>query len=132
MSSSSSSSCSAPCDFDFFISGATGPYKAIINGVYGRTNEVSGGYPSYVRLGDASWCIEHRQGRWQIKHVSFLGTDQCCASVPGGCALEACTSRVWMVWDGQEFYHQRSMKMVTGAEAEPAVSGFCICAPHKP
>ena len=46
--------------------------------------------------------------------------------------MEACTSRVWTVGDGQAFQVQHSVAMVTGAEAERAVSGPCIGAPHKP
>ena len=76
-------------------------------------------------------CIEHRGGVWQVKPVTDKGKDEGFASVSGGCALEACTSLVWRVWDGKAFHDDRSVKMVTGAEAERAVSGPCIDAPHK-
>ena len=90
----------------------------------------------YRKSGDASMCIEQRGGRWQVKPVSSKGTDACFASVPGGCALEACSLRVWAlrVWEmfnGYMWLDQHSVKMVTGAEAERAVSGPCIGAPHK-
>jgi len=77
-------------------------------------------------------CIEHRGGVWQLKPVSSKGKDVCLASVPGGCAMEACTSRVWRVNVAFVFYDQPSVEMVTGAEAERAVSSPCIGASHKP
>ena len=46
--------------------------------------------------------------------------------------MEACTSGIWRVSDGQALHDQPSVKMVTGAEAERAVSGPCIGAPHQP
>jgi len=93
---------------------------------------MSGDYAVYSKCGDASMCIEHCGGVWQVKPVADKGKDECSAFVTGGCALEACTSRVWSVWDGKTFHDQPSVKMVTGAEAERAVSGPCIGAPHKP
>jgi hypothetical protein len=95
---------------------------------------MSGGYPVYERRGDASWCIEHRGGMWQVKHVSLKGKDSSVASVPGGCALEACTSRKWKKDDGipgHPLLADPGLKMVTGAEAERAVSGPCVCAARK-
>jgi hypothetical protein len=128
----STSSSSAP--FVVFISGATGYCSAQINGGYDRTKEMSGGYPVYERRCDASWCIEHRGGMWQVKHVSLKGKDSSVASVPGGCALEACTSRKWKKDDGipgHPLLADPGLKMVTGAEAERAVSGPCVCAARK-
>jgi hypothetical protein len=107
-----------------FISGATGPYAAVINGPYDRTGEISGGYAIYSKRGDPSMCIEHRGERWEVKAVSSKGKAECKAYVAGGCALEDCTSRVWKVNDGKEFDDQPSVKMATGslvAEANAAV-----------
>ena len=131
--SSSRSSTSARAPSIVFIRGATGPYSARINGAYDRTSEMSDGYPVYVGRCDASMCIEHFDGvRWQVKLALNKGTGRCWASVPGGCALEACTSRLWRVHDGKNYNHQPSLQMATGAEAEHAVSGPCISTPHKP
>ena len=66
-----------------FISGATGPSSAAVNGPYDRTSETSGGYAVYSKRGDVSVCIEHRRGKWQLKLVSDKGTDACWASVAG-------------------------------------------------
>jgi hypothetical protein len=85
----------------------------------------------YRKIDDAFMCIEHRSGVWQVKHVSSKGKDDCYASVPGGCALEACTSLVWRVWDNMAFHDQPSVKMVTSVEALQAVRCPCIVAPHK-
>jgi hypothetical protein len=109
-----------------FISGATGPWAAAINGPYDRTGEISGGYAVYSKRGDPSVCIEHRGGHWQVKDVSSKGKYACMAYVAGGCALEDCTSRVWKVDDGvpeHPLIDQPSVKMVTGREAERQVSG---------
>ena len=91
---------------NIFISGAAGPNAALINGHYVSTQETGlDGRTLYLKC-DQSVCIEHRrklycsdlrictQGVWQVKHVSSKGTDQCLAGVEGGCALEACVSRV--------------------------------------
>ena len=117
-----------------FISGAAGLYSAGINGFYTVTEEKScDGRVVLSKRGDASMCIEHFAGQWQIKDVSSKGTDVAFAIVQGGCALEDCTSRVWKVLNGKEFEDQPSVKMATGSEAERQVSGGCIpstCTPR--
>ena len=115
-----------------FISGATGPAAAIINGPYSPTQERGlDGRILYCKSGNASICIEHHGGAWQVKPVSFKGKDECCASVPGACALEACTSRVWRVGDGKALHNQPSVTMVTGADAEQAVCGNFLWPLHS-
>jgi hypothetical protein len=109
------------------ISGATGPFSACINGPYDPTSETSGGYTVYSKRGDASMCIEHYGGRWQVKPLSYKGKDTCFALIAGDCALEACASRVWKVHDGENRVDQPSMKIVAGPDAEREVSGCCIC-----
>ena len=120
-----------------FISGAAGPFSAWINGFYTVTEEKSSdGRVVLSKRGDASMCIEHFAGKWQIKEVSGKGTSAGMASVQGGCALEDCTSRVWKVVDGipeNPHVEQPSVKMATGSEAERQVSGGCIpstCTPR--
>ena len=84
-----------------FISGATGPKAASINGFYGVTEEKSlDGRLVLSKRGDPSMCIEHHGGQWEVKDVSNKGKAQGKAYVAGGCALEDCTSRVWKVDDG--------------------------------
>jgi hypothetical protein len=110
-----------------FISGATGPHAAFINGFYGVTEEKSlDGRLVLSKRGDPSVCIEHRGGLWEVKRVSNKSKDRCWAYVTGGCALEDCTSRVWKVHDGKEFEDQREVKIATGREAERQVSGGCM------
>ena len=98
-----------------FISGATGPYAARINGFYGVTEEKSlDGRLVLIKRGDPSVCIEHQGGVWEVKEVSNKGKAGCFANVAGGCALEDCTSRVWRVWNGKgSIDDQPSMKMAT-------------------
>ena len=115
-----------------FIRGATGVYSAAINGTYDITREISGGYAVYSKRGDGSMCIEHYAGQWQVKAVSDKGKYACFAYVTGGCALEACTSRVWKVSNGKTFEDQPSVKAVTGADAEREVSGGCTTHPPPP
>ena len=110
-----------------FISGATGPYAASINGFYGVTEEKSlDGRLVLSKRGDPSVCIEHYGGMWQVKNMSSKGKSACQAFVAGGCALEDCTSRVWRVYDGKGYNDQPSLKMATGREAERQVSGGCM------
>ncbi len=102
-----------------FFSGATGGYAAFINGFFEPTQEKGlDGRVLYAKRGDASWCIEHYVGYWQVKLVSTKGQDGCLAYVAGGCGLEACTSRVWKVSDGTVHVDAPSVKLVAGAEAE--------------
>jgi hypothetical protein len=110
-----------------FISGATGPHAAAINGFYGVTEEKSlDGRLVLSQRGDPSVCVEHHGGVWGVKPVSRKGTSEGFAYVAGGCALEDCTSRVWRVYDGKKYNDQPSVKMATGSEAERQVSGGCM------
>jgi hypothetical protein len=57
-----------------FISGATGPAAASINGFYGVTEEKSlDGRLVLSKRGDPTTCIEHHGGEWQVKDVSNKG-----------------------------------------------------------
>ena len=110
-----------------FISGATDGNAASINGFFEPTQEKGlNGRVLYSKRGDAGKCMEHFNGKWQVKTVSSKGKDVCYANVEGGCALAACTSRQWKVGDGKTFSDAPGVKMVTGAEAERKVSGCCL------
>ena len=106
-----------------FISGATGVHAAGINGPYDGTSQSSNGYTLFRKRGDTSVLMEHFEGRWNAKAVSEQGKSISFASVAGYCALEACTTRQWSVWDGKRWFDAPGVKMVTGAEAERQVSG---------
>ena len=71
------------------------------------------GVRSFTQAGDSVW---------QVKHVRSKGTDQCFAVVEGGCALEACVSRIWSVGMSNEFREQPNVKMRTGVAARRAVT----------
>ena len=119
------------------ISGATGRWAESINGYFAASEEKSlDGRVVYGKCGDASMCIEHYGGKWQITTVSNKGTDGAFANVTGGCALEACTSLVWRVHDGNSKIDQPSVKILTGPDAEREVSGCCMrpqqCTNHFP
>jgi len=106
-----------------FICGATGPYSAMIDGFYEATEERGlDGRVLYKKRGDGLW-IEHLEGKWQIKHASDKGRDSGNACVAGRCGLEACVSKVWILWDGKKHKKQPSLKMTTGPEAERQVGG---------
>jgi hypothetical protein len=108
------------------IRGAIGWHSVGINGPYKRISVSKGGYAVYGKCGDASMCIEHIGGTWQVKSVYRKGRMECFAYVTGGCALEACTSRVWIVVDGNAWVDQASVKIATGPDAERQVSGCCM------
>jgi len=110
-----------------FISGATGINSAGINGLFDPTQEKGlDGRVLYAKRGDKSVCMEHFGGMWQVEHVSNKGTDNCYAWVAGGCGAEACTSRQWMVWDGETYAEAPLVKMVAGAEAQRQVGCCCL------
>ena len=109
------------------ISGATGLYAERINGYFAASQEKSlDGRVVYGKCGDANMCIEHFGGKWQVTTVSNKCTDGAFAYVTGGCALEACTSLVWRVHDGNSKIDQPSVKIFTGPDAEREVSGCCM------
>ncbi len=109
-----------------FISGATGPHAAAINGYFAPMQEKGlDGRFVLSKRGDASMCIEHFRGKWQVKPVSNKGTAGCWASVAGDCALQDCASRVWKVLGRKTLDQQQSVKMVSGSEAERQVFGGC-------
>jgi hypothetical protein len=119
-----------------FISGLAGDWEDFdgdINGFFVPAQEKKKGLDGrvvYFKRGDASVLIEHLGGRWQVKDAKHKGTNKCHASVEGGCALEACTSRDWKVeeedWTGKSLVNIPGVKMVTGAEAEQKVG----CSPR--
>ena len=112
-----------------FLSGAQGVGASTVNGFWRATAERRQGRVVYVKVGDDSLCIEHFGGKWQLKPVSEKGKNVDFAEVPGGCPLEACTSRVWNVSDGNTHVPQPSVKMLFGADAEREVSCRCrLCA----
>ena len=116
-----------------FISGATGVQAGFINGGYVRTGEMCGGYALYRKRCDPSVIMEHRGGDWEVKLVSNKGTNDCYAYVAGGCAAEACTSRMWKEsFDGATHQDAPSVKMVAGAEAQRQVERRCMRALHHP
>jgi hypothetical protein len=105
------------------VSGATGPNADLINGVYEPTQEKGlDGRVLYRKRGDPSMIMEHRDGNWEVKPVSHKGADACTAYVAGGCAAEACTSRMWMELVGATHQDAPSVKMV----AESEVSSCCV------
>ena len=115
-----------------FIYGATGANASKVNGLFAATRERGqDGRVIYAKRGFSghSLCIEHYKddGDWQVKPVSSNRQGSCWAYVEGGCALEACTSRLWNMLDGNLFCEQPDIRMVTGAIAETAVSCRCSC-----
>jgi hypothetical protein len=104
-----------------FISGAVGDYSACVNGGYDRTSEMSNGYPVYIKRGDESMLIEKSRNSangWDIKDLSDKGSDYSCAIIQGGLNARACIR----IWNYSSFAAQSTAKMLTGQEAERAVS----------
>ncbi len=116
-----------------FISGVTGDYAALINGFFEPTQEKGlDGRVLYAKRGEARVWIEHCGGKWQVKLVSDKGTDGCWAFVAGCCGLEACTSRVWVLWDGKDFDDAPSVKLVTEAEVRRCCARSCTSSQLTP
>ena len=94
------------------VSGATGDRAGAINGLFAPTQEKGlDGRVVYGKCGDGSMCIEHYVDDWQVKPVSLKGSWSSFAYVTGGCALEACTSRVWRVENSNTWNDQPSVTM---------------------
>ena len=111
------------------ISGATGAKAAAINGVLEPTQEKGlDGRVLYCKRGDGRVCMEHFAGKWQVKSVSMKGKNSCYASVAGGCAAEACTSRIWKVWDGKAFADAPLMKMAAEVVTKLLSKSACLFA----
>ena len=111
-----------------FISGATGSLASVVNGYYEPTEEKGAdGRVMYAKRGDGGVCIEHFEGKWDIKIISIKNSNVRFAYVSGRLAFEACTLKEWMVYDiiEKKFFEQPSVKMVTGAEAERQVGFLC-------
>ena len=116
-----------------FISGATGIHAGFINGGYDRTGEMCGGYSLYRKRCDPDIIMEHHDGAWEVKLVSSKGTAAAYAYVAGGCAAEACTSRMWkVVFAGATLQDAPSVKMVAGVEAQRQVERRCMRALQHP
>ena len=78
----------------------------------------------YAKRDDPSVVIEHFGGKWIVKTMSDFGTDNCYAAVESDCALEACTSHGWLLWDESAGWNDApDVKMVTGKVAERQVRG---------
>ena len=116
-----------------FISGATGVHAAAINGFFEPTQEMGlDGRLILTKRGDAGMVMEHFGGRWQVKLVSDKGKDIRFASVEGGCALAACTSRPWRLSSdgtpqrlGNMFSDAPGVKIVLEAEVSSRLPLFC-------
>ena len=87
----------------------------------------------YLKSGDDSMCIEHFHGTWQLKRVDDQHKDAKIAFLPGGCTLDACTSRSWYLLSSSyssRYSESRSMKLVSRADVECAadlnVAGFKV------
>ena len=119
-----------------YISGATGPKAHVVNGLYEPMEQPEEGECMvYLKRSNegptARVMMEHRADAWQIKPLRFSGTDACTACVVGGCALEACSTRVWSVLEGWLFVDQPHVKMLIGAQAEYEVSPCAMPSRHR-
>jgi len=91
------------------IHGATGVNAPRINGFFEPTAERRNGRVVYMKRLDDQICIEHRQGAWEVKPVSFKGQATCLAFVKGRCGLEACVKNLWQVNDGKSKWFDAPM-----------------------
>jgi hypothetical protein len=112
-----------------FISGATGVFASDINGLFNPMKEhvkIRRGLDGRLVYLNKACILEHFEGRWIVRPMDRRGTAAGLACVEGGCALEACTSRPWKMWDGKEWIDAPDLKMAIGAEAKQKVSGCSL------
>ena len=100
-------------------SGIIGANGGLFNGWYEPVNEFSvSGRVIYVKRGGDAMCIEHHQGKWQLKNLDSKGTGAAFAYVYGACALEACVGKTWHVVFDEDFKALPGVKLLLGEEAE--------------
>jgi hypothetical protein len=104
------------------LSGVEGVHS-IINGLYSPTQETGqDGRIVYRKITDEALCIEHYDGRWQVKAESDRCSGSHVASVEGGCALEDCREFHWSVYNSKKKLKvQNDVKILTEEEAKSQV-----------
>jgi hypothetical protein len=99
------------------ISGYTGEYENIINGLFVPSVDKFGGDGRviYVKDSDHDTWLEHAYGSWNI--INKKGDKNLWYGyVRGCCGLNYCASRTWNVYDGEKFVDAPLMKIVTEDE----------------
>ena len=76
----------------------------------------------FCKRDDATMCIEHFGGEWQVKNAALKGSTACLAAVAGGCDLERCVSRVWRVHTQHMYNHVGNDTHTVPLLEQPAVS----------
>jgi hypothetical protein len=110
-----------------FICGDTGLNSGLINGFYEPTQEKGlDGRVLYAKKSVPVISIEHYAGRWKIAPKGLKGFAGFVAHVEGGCGLDACTSREWLAFNGEDWTRPVDLKFFAGAEAERQVRGGCL------
>jgi hypothetical protein len=65
--------------------------------------------------------MEHFEGQWQVKPVSYKGTSKCWAFVEGWGSLESCASRQWTLLNSEGAWtNSPLMKVMTEVDAKAA------------
>ena len=101
-----------------FVSGVRGS-GSCGNGLYRPTSETNDFRVLYVKEGDDDWWLEHYRDAWMLKQKEHKGSSLSWAYVSGGCALEDCGSRVWMVAlsKGSPFANDQNNRIAVGDDA---------------
>ena len=96
------------------ISGYTGEYENIINGLFVPYIDKLGGDGRviYVKDGDPNTWLEHAYGDWGILNKKD-DKSLWYGYVRGCCGLKDCASRKWNVYDGETWVDAPLMKIVT-------------------
>ena len=106
------------------IVGATGPTAGAINGMYQPTTKMSGGMPTYVKVGDGDIWLEYdvAHKRWLVRTTSVICTSVCVAGcvVPAKCVPEDCPDQ-WEVCDGGKLIPQPTIAISVVNQAEVEV-----------
>jgi hypothetical protein len=77
----------------------------------------------YKKEGDDSWWLEHFDGEWQLKQTQHKGSNECCAKLARGSALESLDVNIWSLCarQGSSFVVDRNIKCICGEAAEKKV-----------
>jgi hypothetical protein len=85
-----------------YISGATGSFASIVNGVFNPTQMIGvDGRLIYVKRNQDDVILEHVDGHWRVKPSNTKNTPSFYAMLEGNNALLDCSSHQWTLADGR-------------------------------
>jgi hypothetical protein len=107
-----------------FVSGASGLYAHIVNGVYELKNEKSGGMLRYQNSLDENTWLEHCSDRWQIQSAlrSGVSSGSYAFVLKGLTLFPESTTEPWMVLQSANLERYDAVPLVTVSSSPPLIA----------